>query len=494
MIRTGLNRFLVACLALALAGCATVPVDSASQRERQAIADAMRATIDTLSSDAMQGRLPGSEGDQRTTYYIAQAMKDAGLVTGTNDPANPWLAPVELTRSTPGIQRLELERSGSQTRIVPRDALVFTRGKRALVDGAPVLFVGGSGPVPEAAELMGRIALSFADSPGGFTRRDALHENGAAGVITVVPDEDALQYIAQRQRIGGFHLASEDNPTLDAYVTQSALAASLGERAWGRLVEEAGKDGFVPHLMPWTATLEASSTEQPVTSYNVIGRIPGTDPAQGAVLLLAHWDHLGLCRQEGEADRICNGAVDNASGVALMLELAKRLAAAEPRQPRDIYVLATTAEESGLLGARAFAQNPPIPLPSIVAAFNFDTVAVAPEGSPIGIVGEGRTALDPVIRETAASMGRRFGEPEIAEGYVRRQDGWALLQRDVPTVMISSSFGVPLRLEDYTRRFYHQPGDEAAGVELGGAVDDLLLHYELVRKLADPAQYPVPVE
>ncbi|MEO0872193.1 MAG: M20/M25/M40 family metallo-hydrolase, partial [Pseudomonadota bacterium] len=144
----------------------------------------------------------------------------------------------------------------------------------------------------------------------------------------------------------------------------------------------------------------------------MIGRLAGTKPDAksdtGAVLLMAHWDHLGLCGPEGAEDRICNGAIDNASGIAVMLELARRLAEAGPYE-NDIYVLATSAEESGLLGAQAFAANPPLPLESIIAAFNFDSVALAKAGAPVGFIGEGRTSLDPLVLQVMAEAERDLG-------------------------------------------------------------------------------------
>ena len=146
---------------------------------------------------------------------------------------------------------------------------------------------------------------------------------------------------------------------------------------------------------------------------NVIGRLRGSGATGESLLLLAHWDHFGLCRPEGAADRICNGAVDNASGIAMMIEVAGRLAA-QPRPARDILFLATTAEEVGLLGADYFAAHPIVPLDSIVAAINMDTVAIHPAGEPVAVMGRGIPALDAVIDATVAAMGRRLDTDDEA--------------------------------------------------------------------------------
>src|SRR5690606_5802955 len=129
-----------------------------------------------------------------------------------------------------------------------------------------------------------------------------------------------------------------------------------------------GAEDFVPLPLGLSASLEATTRETTIRTYNLIGKLPGRTPQAGAVLLVAHWDHFGICAEPPAEDIICNGAIDNASGVAALTEIARRLAKG-PRLDRDVYFLATTAEELGLLGAHAFAENPPLPLSGIVAAF-----------------------------------------------------------------------------------------------------------------------------
>ncbi|MBV9883654.1 MAG: M28 family peptidase, partial [Sphingomonadaceae bacterium] len=190
--------------------------------------------------------------------------------------------------------------------------------------------------------------------------------------------------------------------------------------------------------------------------------------------------------------RICNGAVDNASGVAMLIEAAGRLAQG-PRPARDILVLATTSEEKGLLGAEYFATHPPVPLPSIVAAINMDTVAVAPEGEPVAILNRSVPALDEQVAITAASLGRRMDSAHEADSMTQRQDGWALTRHGVPAIMVGGSFASMARLNAFLEGRYHRPSDQADGqIEMGGAVEDANLLVALVRRLADPAIYAGP--
>jgi Zn-dependent M28 family amino/carboxypeptidase len=310
----------------------------------------------------------------------------------------------------------------------------------------------------------------------------------AAAVLTVVSSDAALASLRQRSEGERLRLISDDANALSAFVTEGAMIAALGEARWRALARAAAASDFAPVPLDIGVTIEATSQRREFVSHNLIGRIPGSAPDGAAVLLLAHWDHLGECGPADAADRICNGAIDNASGIAAMLELARRLKTGPPPQ-RDIYVLATTAEESGLLGARAFAAAPPIPLGSIVAAFNFDTVAVAPAGAPVGIVGRGRTAFEPLVAEYLAKTGRVLAAGDFADTFLERQDGWALLQQGVPSVLMSSAFASREALGPYLASDYHRPSDGAERIELGGAIDDLLLHEAVIRQIADPARY-----
>jgi Zn-dependent M28 family amino/carboxypeptidase len=210
------------------------------------------------------------------------------------------------------------------------------------------------------------------------------------------------------------------------------------------------------------------------------------------VLLVAHWDHFGVCAEPPAEDGICNGAIDNASGVAALTEIARRLARG-PQLDRDIYFLATTAEELGLLGAHAFAENPPLPLGQIVAAFNIDSIALAPRGTPLGIVGRGMTKLDAQIAAVARREKRKLVDGEAANAHVRRQDGWALLQHDIPTVMVTSAYGELQRIESFFEGDYHRPSDDLKRrIELGGAAEDVAFHVALARWFADTRRVPSP--
>lgn len=224
-------------------------------------------------------------------------------------------------------------------------------------------------------------------------------------------------------------------------------------------------------------------------AYNVVGRAPGRAPDGRAVVIMAHYDHLGLCMPEGSADRICNGAVDNASGVAALIAVAERVA--KMKLDRDVWFVATSAEEWGLLGARAFADSPPFPLPTVIAGFNLDTIAVAPKGAPVAMVAAEGSRLAELVQAAALAMGRAWDGDDEAASFLRRQDGWALAQRGVPMIMAGGSFSDVKMLNAFLASTYHGPNDELRPeTELGGAVDDSNLHVELVRRAASRSILP----
>ncbi|MEE4199159.1 M20/M25/M40 family metallo-hydrolase [Erythrobacter sp.] len=472
----------------ALAACTTTPEPDPLAAERAEIAERMRADITTLASDAFGGRKPGTPGEERTLAFLSQRMAETGLVSGTNDPGSAWRGAVPLVSTIPLESRITMRTNKGSITFDPDEAVAYTSSRRALVDGTGVVFVGeDAGEVPPEA-MIGRIVVMRGRPVINSPRRDHVFQARPAAVVTVLENEAEIaevEALLGRERIA---LQSEANDRFTAFVTREALAEALPAGAWDALVQRARGDDFMFEELEATIAIDARTERREFVSANLLGLLPGTMRGAGTVLVLAHWDHLGECAP-GKPDPICNGAIDNASGIAAMLELARRLGASGPHD-RDILFLATSAEEFGLLGAKAFVARPPMPLDSIVAAFNLDTAAVAPAGSAVGFVGEGRTALDEIVLRTLREQGRELGDRDFAETFVQRQDGWVLLDEGVPTVLLSTSFGSRLVLGPYLTEAYHKPGDEGRSLELGGAIDDILLHEALLTRIASTSAYP----
>ncbi|MCJ2185324.1 M28 family peptidase [Novosphingobium beihaiensis] len=483
---------------LALAVSApSVARNSRADRELEA---RLRAHIEVLASDDFDGREPGTEGEAKTLRYLGREWYNIGLVSGTNDPGNEWFAPVTLVAREPAASSARFLRKGYRTPITPQDVLVLTSGKRSLVRNAPLLFVGrADGTDFTRNELAGRIAVLLDGETPDSRRQNELLAMGASAVLTVLDGDRSLEEVAARRQRSGYALADDSlGGDLEAFISRASMAALLKSTAHplDDLEKAAAAPDFAPVTLDVTASLEAATRETTIHTHNLIAKLPGKHPEEGAVLFLAHWDHFGECGEPTAEDRICNGAIDNASGVAALTEVARRLAKGQ-QMDRDVYFLATTAEELGLLGAHAFAENPPLPLDRIVAAFNIDSDAIAPKGTPFAIVGRGMTGLDADIAKVAKDEHFKLIENDEANEYVRRQDGWALLQHDIPTVMVTTAYGKIGLMRAFFDGDYHRPSDDLVHLshplQLGGEVEDVKMLTALGRWFADPAKVPLKV-
>jgi hypothetical protein len=388
------------------------------------------------------------------------------------------------------------------------DGLILV-GSRASeqVRRAPVVFAGHGAVMPDhgidqlsGADMKGAVVLILYEAPDvegfpGFAERaEAIAERGAAAVIGIVGDDIPWQAVEGVYSAGRHRLDIEPIPPIQGIMSQAAAArvALASGTDLEQLLNQAPGPAFRAVRLDLTASLDVRTDIKRLTSNNVVGRLRGSGGTGQSVLFLGHWDHFGICRPEGSPDRVCNGAIDNASGIAGMIEIARGLAAG-PRPRRDILFLATTEEEEGLLGAEYFASRPPVPLGSIVAALNLDSIAVGGKGEKVAVIGRGIPALDSLIAQAAREQGREVDPDQEADSFVERQDGWALRRAGVPAVMINSSFSDMENLGRYLSSSYHQPNDDLAHLTtLDGAAEDAELSIALARKLADPALYQPP--
>lgn len=495
MKRGGAATNLAALAAVALALLAPSQL-SAARDENREVQAALMQHIKVLASDEFQGREPGTDGEGMTLRYLARQWFDIGLESGTNDPGHDWFAPVRLVAREPDASVAQFSRKGRR-QYVPRDSVwMLTSGKRALVKDAPLLFVGNGSQVSLGrTELAGRVAMLLDGGVTDSKRQNELLAAGAAAVLTVLDGDRTLDNVSARRKRSGYALADDAlGGDLEGFITRDGAQALLkgSGNTLQTLEDAASKSDFSPIPLDVAGSLEATTRETTILTHNLIGKLPGRRPDGIAVLFVAHWDHFGICAVPPAEDLICNGAIDNASGVAVLTEVARQLSAGRPID-RDVYFLASTAEELGLLGAHAFAESPPVPLKQFIAAFNIDSVAIAPKGSALAIVGRGMTRLDPQIEAVAKRQRRKVIQDSAANVYVQRQDGWALLQHDVPAVMVTSAYSDLGRLEKFFDTDYHRPSDDLKRpIELGGAADDTGFYVALARWFGDIRKVPKP--
>ncbi len=458
----------------------------------------LRTHIAFLADDALEGRYPGTPGETLTAHYIARQLAGFGFIGGANDGSFYQPVPLVELHNSRGSATF---RTAGGTPVAVEEIVWRSPIGGAVIETAPLIFVGhgvdAEGRV--RADVRGKIALILlSDRPGEgamnfAARRDALF---AAGVVaTIVVPDAAIPFEALRRSFmtPRIQLASRQSQVpAEAVVSGAAADALLAAagvdpaetRAAASAADYAGK------LLSISADVDATSHRRAYNSYNVVARLPGTRPGTGAVTVMGHWDHVGLCRPEGADDRICNGAVDNASGIAVILEAARRIGAG-PRPDRDTLIIATTAEEQGLLGAHHFAAQPTVPLTDIIVNLNIDTVAIAPRGAPMAMVGRGTTPLERGVDAVARRLGRAIDDDTEGNAFIQRQDGWALTQLAVPSIMAGGSFADMALLQAFLGGNYHGPDDELSDdLPLGGAADDADLHVALVRHFGSVTAWP----
>ena len=482
-----IRSILAGSAALLLGACVSVP-SAPPPPSLDMIESRLAQDIATLADDSFGGRFPGTYGEEKTRSWLIDRYTQIGLEPGAGD--GDWTQDFTLVRRSArpeaSASRATVTRGGR--------TLSFSEGvigSHAGVDNPTFADVPMVGVDPDLEELKANSLVNRAlvmPAADLFKRASQLEKAEPKIVVVTTADQQTYDQISQFVARGRWRLESD---------TEAPATLLLSPENSTSLMQLIGKntenhaDGL--GVIGYDTVLQGSITQDVsrLETANVIGRLPGQVEDAGALIVLAHWDPLGdECRPADAPDRLCNGAVDNASGLAVMTE-AVRLAASEGPMDRDLIVLATSAEELGLLGAEAFVADPPVPLPTIVAGFNIDTVAIAPRGAPVVILGAGETPLDYGITEVARTLGREVVPTELQDQFIRRQDGWVFLREGVSTVMAGSTLADEEVFQAFLKGPYHGPGDEVGpNLELGGAAEDTLLHAALIRYFGSTTTYP----
>ncbi len=465
---------------------------------QQITVDDLRPHIKILASDEYEGRLPGTEGGIKTAEYMAQQWFEAGLIGGAKDGSFYQTVPLMNRTSNFGIVSYH---NDSQPLEVRSNEIVI-RGREVSVKASVPAVFGGYGVKKDGSVLdnvNGKAVYIFRTDPNFISgetasltsRIEKLRDAGAKAIISIIDVDAPWERIRRFARGRPVSLqSSNDGADISGFASLSygkALAKAAGVN-WKKYVQASSDDNFNGLDLGLTSYWNLRSNVRKFNSYNVIAKLPGNNPHAGAVVFTGHWDHTGLCGPVGAKDRICNGAIDNASGMAALIEIAKKLGTQE--FDRDIYFVGTTAEESGLLGAYHFVDNSPVDIKKIVAALNIDTIAIAPKGAKVAIIGRGTTDLDPIIEKIAVGLGREIESSTDANAFIRRQDGWALASKGVPSVMVGGAFADLDLLNKFLGSDYHTVRDEySEKTELGGAAEDAVLHVKLAEHFANISSF-----
>lgn len=498
--------------------------------------------VQVLASDAYEGRGPATAGEEKTVAYLAQQFAAAGLQPGGDlqaDGSRLWTQAVPLQRADiVGTPSLSVDVRGRPVELVQGRQIAV----RASMDGstqvdirnAPLVFVGYGVRAPErnwddfkGVDLKGKIAVVLVNDPdfetgvGDFDGKGMTWygrwpykyeegaRQGALGVLVVhetAPASYGWDTVSSSNTNTMFDVVRDDpaavHPKVEGWI-QRDLAVQLFEDAgldFDALKKQAQTRGFRPVALKGEGFNARFAVKRDViTSHNVVARLPGSKYSDETLIYSAHWDHLGIGKPDAKGDTIFNGALDNASGTAALLELARGFAAG-PRPERSVVFLAVTAEEKGLLGSEYYASKPLYPLEKTVAVINMDGMSPFVPSRDYGIYGTAKLDLLDELARVAKGWNLRYTpDPKPEAGYFYRSDHFSFAKRGVPAISYSAGQdwevgGVAAgkaAQEDYTAHRYHQQGDEwQPDWTFAGAARDLQVLYALGIGLADSRQWP----
>ncbi len=499
----------------------------------------IRADVQALSSDDFGGRGPGEAGEAKTIAYLARAFAAAGFEPGGE--RGGWYQDVpliRLDRAQGASMSIDEPRSFAAPRpLLPlklgRDAALTLRNAGATdVRNAPLVFAG-FGVVDRArgwdayanVDMAGKIAVLLANDPDfeagrdlGFEGRrmvyagrvgakvEAAARAGAIGALIIHEDAAAsypFSQVGSGDALPGFAVAPlTKSPLLFSGWLRRDIAVGL-LREHGLTLEvlkaRARNPGFRAFALNGaTISVSGSIIATPVTSHNVIARLPGATRPREVVLYGAHWDANGTNGPDATGDAIRNGAVDNATGTAEALEIARAFAAG-PRPARTVIIAAWTAEEKGLLGSDYYAAHPLYSLATTALVINLDPHVVLPAARDIELIGGGRTPVEGDLRRVAAAKGLRVDdEPSPEAGWYFRSDHYSFARRGVPAIAFRAgrdlidgglAAGVPL-VDTYNRERYHQPSDQFDPAwTFAGTLQEASVAYALGAEVANSAAW-----
>jgi hypothetical protein len=539
---------LAAAAGAAAAAAPPAPGPSFSAEEQRALAqlrpEQIAGHIRFLSDDLLEGRFPATRGSELAIQYLATEMETMGLepgVPGRDGKPPSWIQPVPLVRYTSAVPPAIAFRRGAERLAFSTgpgiEAQVVLRSlgdtDHVRLEDAELVFVGYGIVAPEhgwddyrGVDVRGKVVvlLNFNPPFAGegvrlwYGRWDYKYleaaRHGAAGALLIHTTESASypwQVVATSNRKVGFALPPEGEPRLpfEGWVAREAAEKLFhlagrdlaADEAAARNPAAKGARGIPLGV---GMSLDMPVQRERIESANVLGLVPGTDPALRGELVIytAHHDHLGARSPPASGERnVYAGALDNASGCAALLAIARAARSAPPK--RSLLFLFVTAEEQGLLGSRWYARHPTVPAGRIAADINVDVANPWGLTSDLGILGLGKSTLDGVVREVAAAQGRTVhGDPEPDRGSFYRSDQFELAQVGVPVVAARggpSYRGRPPgwgkeRSDEYVQRNYHQVTDTfppaPATWDLSGAVEDSQLQLVVGLRVANAPRMP----
>ena len=522
-----MNALLLAPLA------ALLPLPAAAQVSQET----MRRDVETLSSDAFEGRAPGTAGETKTLDFLVKEFSRVGAKPGNN---GSWFQTVPMVEIT-------AKNVSPMTFVAPKDTITATYGPEMVVGtyrtgrpridirNSPLVFVGYGINAPEKGwndyaglDVRGKTVVILVNDPdyetadlnGPFNGRamtyygrwtykfeEAARQGAAAAIIVHDTVPAAYGWNVVQSSWTGAQQVPDGVPDASlssaiGWITQDkarALFAAAGQDL-AQLTAAAKKPGFraVP-LAGTTLSLSFDNAIRRHQSKNVVALLPGTTRKDEYVLYTGHWDHLGRCEKAADGDDICNGAVDNATGTAALVALAEANAKAGPT-PRSQLFIAWTGEESGLLGSDYYGRHPVVPLRQTVGGVNIDALRFTGPARNVVVVGGGKSELDAWLDRALKTQNRvATPEPTPEKGFYYRSDHFSLAKQGVPMLYIENGDDLvaggkvagAAKAADYEKNRYHGPKDEYDPAwDWSGMMQDLAIYYDVGRALATSDAWP----
>jgi Zn-dependent M28 family amino/carboxypeptidase len=499
--------------------------------------------IKVLSSDEYEGRAPGTRGEELTVKYLEDQFKKLGLEPGNTDGTFVQKVPLVGITAT-NTQPLTIAKAGEKRTFKWSDEVVaWTKhvAPSASVKDSEVIFAGYGVVAPEFnwtdfkdVDVKGKTIVVLVNDPqvpdpsdpaqldpktfngkamtyyGRWTYKfEEGARKGAAGILIVHETEPAGYpfSVVQGNLREKFDLVTPDKnmgrAAIEGWITLDAAKQILkmGGQDFDALKKQALTREFRPVPLNLKASISISNKMRTLDSQNVVAKLEGSDPARKDeyVVYTAHWDHLGVGAPV-KGDKIYNGALDNASGVSQLLEIARAFTQAQPQPKRSILFLMVTAEEQGLLGSQYYSVAPIYPLAKTLANINIDGINQWGRTKDITVIGMGASDLDDYLREAAQGQGRTLRpDPEPEKGFYYRSDHFNFAKQGVPALYtdVGVEFvGKPAdyakqKRDEYTNNDYHAPSDEVKpDWDLAGAVEDTQLLYAVGYRVANAEKYP----
>ena len=491
--------------------------------------------LSTLASDAFEGRAPGTRGERLTLDHLVSAYEALGLAPGYGES---YLQPVPMVEQTNELRsELSFVTGDAAWQLVyPEQMIINSRRLGQQVHGiqdSEVVFVGYGVNAPEygwndyeGLDVRGKTVVMLVNDPG-FATGDPTRFNGramtyygrwtykyeeaarqGAAAALIVHDTEPASYpwevVTNSWSMPQFELGvASDEPvlTLEGWITLDG-ARELFARAghdFDAAYARAAQPGFEAIALNTTLSAEARNRVREGTSYNAVAMLPGTERPEELIVYMAHWDHLGRTLNIPGSAGIYNGAVDNASGTAGLLEIARMYAEAGAPE-RSVMFLAVTLEEYGLLGSRYYANFPIVPTNQTVAAINMDAMTLIGPTEDVVVIGYGSSELEDILKQAVVAQNRRVvPEPTPEGGFYYRSDHFNFARVGVPALyakggVIHREHGEAYGVEQsriYRDLRYHKPADEVqADWDYQGVMEDLQLLYVVGRAVADSDQWP----